>query len=163
MKITDAKVFLYNLSKIRQRLGEYYIMGADHEKETEDIIQFFSPEFIEKKPSEPFDVYYIKENVPKPNRISGSITPNSILNIQKKIENEFSEYSVHFSLVNQNHQVMIYDDETKYKFELNEKLELESALIESAVTQSMLEPYEKIKTRLNSLLTKQRYYYRRKK
>ena len=162
MTLTDAKLFIYNLSKGRFKLSKYYIAGADRLNEMEDILSFFSPEYITKEESNDFDMYLIKENVPKNNRISGNITPTSILNIQQKVEKEFSEFHVMFSLDDGKYRITLYDDNHKYTFVINDELEIENALIETVIHESALEEHEVVKTRLNKLLIKQRYYYKRK-
>lgn len=160
--VTDAKLTLYDLSKLRLDLGNYYVAGADRKDEMEDLLDFFSDDYLKPNNDGAFTVYEVQENIPKPQRITKKMTPTAFMTIKKKIEREIPYFETTIKLENKSYQIVLSNLTHIYTFHFNDELELQDSSVQTSVNTSYVNDYEKIKKKIKALLVKQKFYYKSK-
>ncbi len=160
--VTDAKLMLYDLSKLRLDLGHYYVAGADRKEEMEDILDFFSTDYLKPNNDGEFTVYEVQENIPKPKRITKKITPTSFMAIKRKIESEIPYFETTVKIENKSYQIVLSNLSHIYTFHFNDELEIQDSSVQTSVNTNYVKDYEKIKKKIKSLLVKQKSYYKSK-
>lgn len=181
--LTDAKFYLYDLTFPNFQYSDFYVVGSDETWELQDLLLFFSKDFLIKTHSPTFDIYYVNGEIKKPQRKKDpEFSVMFYRRLKNKIQKEFLEYDVRIllqyesSLYHKNidknknlhaHErimISLYNDTIQMDFILNSKLDIMDALIKSTLQENVqyLSLFENTKTRLNSLIYKQRYYYKQK-
>lgn len=161
--LTDAKIFIYNLSQSRFYHSEYFVVGSDTAEELEDLLKYFTPQYIVAEDGEAFEKYKINQHVPKPERIAANINITSVLNMQKKIEEKLKEYEVNVGIKENKYHILIYDAVDMFSFVFNDNLELEESNYRTSSHKTNVPKYDAMKKKIISITAKQRYYYRNKK
>lgn len=159
MSLTDAKLFIYNLTLTKFRFSDYYIAGSDRMDEFEDLLSFFSKEYIVPVENEVFDKHQILSGIKKNKRLAVNIKPNTILTLQRKFEKMFDTFDITIGLKDKRYYMAMYNGLDRYTFIFNDELEIVDAIIYDSSSNK----FEDIKRTIMSETIKQRYYYKRKK
>jgi hypothetical protein len=161
--ITDAKIFLYELNRGHFELSEYFVMGSDFIWEMEDLLKFFSEDYILRHEKDTFDIYYVNPKLDKTKRQRDNhIRLSSFTNLGEKLQNSFKDYNVSFSIKNERIAINLYNDLHGMIFIIDDNLNILDAYIETQQAENILSTFEEVKKRLNTLLIKRRSYYKTK-
>lgn len=164
--LTDAKFYLYNLTKPNFFYSDYYVVGTDFTWELEDLLNFFSKRYISKVDRPHFDVYYVNPNCIKPDRQARQHiqSMNFFKRLKQKLQRVFSEYIVTIAIKNNRTAIQLENNLLKMNFILDNQLNILDALIDSSLTDEVayLSLLEDVRKKLDKHLVKQRYYYKKK-
>lgn len=161
--LTDAKVFIYELSNAKFEIGEFYVMGSDHAWEMEDLLEFFSENYLIRKDEGTFDTYYINPNIKKIDRQkNNNIRLTSFRSLAKRLNQEFPDYKTHISLKNERIAIEFKSELHTMIIIIDDHLNILDAYIETQANENILSTFEDIKKRLNTILIKRRSYYKNK-
>jgi hypothetical protein len=165
MNISDAKMFIYDLDRNKQKYSTYILAGTDTIEELNELKEYFSDKVFEKVDDNIFEVYKMLENVRKQDKLKNvKITPTTINNIIEKIKNEVPELVQTFLLTTNGFNLFAKFGERLLIVKLNYNLEIEDFAVEKNLELENDIPKEIIeaKRKINGILSKQRYYYKNK-
>jgi hypothetical protein len=161
--LTDAKLFLYELSNAKFEIGEFYVLGSDHAWEMEDLIEFFSELYLLKNDTDTFDIYYVNPKIKKTDRQrDNNIKLTTYKSIAKRIEKEYPDYKTNISIKIDRIAIEFKNDLHSMIIIIDDKLNILDAYIETTQNENILSTFEEVKKRLNNILIKRRSYYKRK-
>jgi hypothetical protein len=164
--LTDAKFYLYNLTAPNFSYSDFYVVGSDYDWELQDLLEFFSKDYLVKVEKPAFDMYYINPEITKPERQSNRTLQNiNFYNrLKKKIQNELPEYVVTLAIKNNRIAIELENTILKIDIILDKYLNILDAVIKTTAVEeyNYLSMFEDARKKIDSLLVKQRYYYKKK-
>lgn len=164
--LTDAKFYIYNLTAPNFLYSDFYVVGSDYDWELQDLLEFFSKDYLVKVDKPTFDIYYINPEITKPERQSDNTIKNiNFYNrLKTKVEKELPEYKVNLSVKNNRTAIQLENDILVIDIILDQYLNILDAVIKSSVIEDYpyLSIFEEVKRKVDGLLVKQRYYYKKK-
>ena len=160
--VSEAIMIIYGLSRMQMKISEYYFVGGTTLQEQNEILRYFSDEYLVKNDSGLFPIYRIKEDVQKKNRIREcKFNPTTLIKIENKVREELENTGV--IIGSDGFSIYGTHEETRFKFDFDNNMKLYNIDVvkDGVLVEELTKEMKELKTRINGILTKQRYYYKK--
>lgn len=159
----EAIAFLVKVTNHQLAINDWFVLGSDKPEEMQGLRDYFISEFFSVEEGMiGISVYRIKE-VKKSKRVRNKvISHKSIEGFSEKIKKALNLNQIGFTVSSKSVEFKIQD---YGKLKIDANVSLNHNLVIQSIEISKPSTYEEIdglKKAINSVLTKQRYYYKRK-
>jgi hypothetical protein len=159
----EAISFLVEITNYQLKTNDWFILGSDKPEEIQGLREYFIPEFFSLEEGMiGINVYRIKE-VKKSKRVKNKvISHKSIEGFSEKIKKALNLNQIGFTINSKSVEFRVQD---YGKLKIDANVLLNHNLVIQSIEISKPSTYEEIdsmKKAINTVLTKQRYYYKRK-
>ena len=164
LNLNEAKEFLYNIHARNFRVSEFIVYCGDSTEELQEILSYFSENYLQEMTDDVVTVYRVNEEIGKYDRLRNEgASVKAIDNFREKIENEILGSGVSIVYNTNNFEILIEHPIGIVKVICNYQLVILKALASyhagEFVDISINDDIVKV---VNRIFRKQRYYYKQK-